>query len=42
MEIPIFSANMRRKNFQNAKINLESKNHSLTQIKETIKMDGQA
>jgi len=37
MEIPIFSANMRRKNFQNAKINLESKNHSLTQIKETIK-----
>lgn len=37
VEIPIFSSNMRRKNFQNAKINVESKNHSLEQIKETIK-----
>lgn len=37
VEIPIFSSNMRRKNFQNAKINLDSKNHSLEHIKETIK-----
>ena len=37
VEIPIFSSNMRRKSFQNAKINLESKNHSLEHIKETIK-----
>ena len=37
VEIPIFSSNMRRKNFQNAKINVESKNHSLEHIKETIK-----
>ena len=28
---------MRRKNFQNAKINVESKNHSLEHIKETMK-----
>ncbi|MBF26083.1 MAG: hypothetical protein CMP49_06200 [Flavobacteriales bacterium] len=38
VEIPIFSANMRRKNFQNAKISLESKNLSLQQIKETIEV----
>ncbi len=38
LEIPIFSANMKRKNFQNAKINLESKNYSLEEIKETIKI----
>ena len=37
MEIPIFSANMRRKSFQNAKINLDSKNRSLEKMKETIK-----
>ena len=37
IEIPIFSANMKRKNYQNAKINLTSKNHSLEQIKATIK-----
>ncbi|MAZ58691.1 MAG: hypothetical protein CMP56_04745 [Flavobacteriales bacterium] len=37
VEIPIFSSNMRRKNFQNAKINLDSKNHSLEHIQETIK-----
>ena len=36
LTIPIFSANMRRKNFQNAKINLDSKTHSLEYIKETI------
>jgi len=37
IEIPIFSANMKRKTFQNAKINLESKQLSVKQIKETIK-----
>ena len=36
MEIPIFSGNMRRKSFQNAKINLDSKNHSLEKMKATI------
>ena len=36
IEIPIFSANMRRKNYHNAKISLESKNLSLNQIKSTI------
>ena len=36
VEIPVFSANIRRKSFQNAKINLESKTHSLEQIKTTI------
>ena len=36
VEIPVFSANMRRKSFQNAKINLDSKTHSLEQIKTTI------
>ena len=37
VEIPIFSSNMRRKNFQNAQINLKSRNHSLEHIKKTIK-----
>tara|TARA_B100001250_G_scaffold413405_1_gene447426 strand:+ start:7800 stop:9122 length:1323 start_codon:yes stop_codon:yes gene_type:complete len=36
LEIPIFSANMRRKNFQNAKINLDSKNQSIEHVKATI------
>ncbi len=36
IEIPVFSANMRRKSFQNAKINLDSKTHSLEHIKKTI------
>ncbi|RPG60140.1 MAG: TolC family protein [Flavobacteriales bacterium TMED191] len=36
VEIPIFSANMRRKAFKSAKINLESKELSRKQIQETI------
>lgn len=36
VDIPIFSANMKRKSFQNAKINLESKNYSLEYINKTI------
>ena len=36
IEIPIFSANMRRKAFKSAKINLESKELSRKQIQETI------
>ena len=37
IEIPVFSANTKRKNFQNAKINLDSRNQSLEHIKSTIK-----
>jgi len=37
MEIPIFTGNIKRKSYQNAKINLASKNYSLDKIKETIK-----
>ena len=36
VEIPIFSANMRKKAFKSAKINLESKELSRSQIQETI------
>ena len=37
ISIPILSSNMRKKAFQNAKINLDSKNRSLEHIEETIK-----
>ena len=37
VEIPIFTGNLKRKNYQNAKINLESKNYSLDKVKKTIK-----
>tara|TARA_B100000427_G_scaffold106261_1_gene88180 strand:+ start:162 stop:1511 length:1350 start_codon:yes stop_codon:yes gene_type:complete len=37
VEIPLFSGNMRRKNLQNAKINLDSRFHYLENIKNTIK-----
>ena len=37
IEIPVFSANMKRKNYQNAKINLDSKAASLAYMKKTIR-----
>ncbi|MAQ31778.1 MAG: hypothetical protein CMD26_03485 [Flavobacteriales bacterium] len=37
IEIPLFSSNMRRKNLQNAKINLDSRSHALDEMKSTIK-----
>ena len=37
IEIPIFTSNMRKKNMQNAKINIDSKSHYLENVKNTIK-----
>ena len=37
VSIPILSSNMRKKAYQNAKINLDSKNRSVELVKETIK-----
>tara|TARA_B100000965_G_scaffold360482_1_gene341236 strand:- start:658 stop:1089 length:432 start_codon:yes stop_codon:yes gene_type:complete len=36
IELPLFTSNIKRKNYQNAKINLDSKNHQLQQIYEII------
>jgi outer membrane protein len=36
IELPIFTSNIKRKQFQNAKINLDSQKHQLALIKETI------